>query len=204
MREILCFGDSNTWGYIPGGAGRYSNKERWTCILQRLLGDDYHIIEEGLNGRTTAFSDYLEPYRCGLEYIAPCVLSHFPLDIVVIMLGTNDCKARYHASATEIRYGMEELVKKIRFELGQKGCNPNILIVAPASIRENDSCEFDENSISKSEQLAEQYQDMATMFGCEFLDAKEYGITVGCDGFHLTREGHQILAEAIKNKIMSL
>ena len=92
MKNILCFGDSNTYGYIPIERKRYAYEERWPGLLAAALGGEYHIIEEGLNGRTTAFTDYLEPDRNALEYIGPCILSHAPLDLVIIMLGTNDTK----------------------------------------------------------------------------------------------------------------
>ena len=77
--RVLCFGDSNTWGYIPGTGGRYASDVRWTGVLKQLTG--FEVIEEGLNGRTTAFTDAVEPYRSGLDYIAPCVMSQMPLDL---------------------------------------------------------------------------------------------------------------------------
>ena len=99
--RILCYGDSNTWGYIPGVGTRYKKEERWTGILESLTKAE--VIEEGMCGRTTVFGDYVEPFCNGMKYIAPCVLSHVPLDDIVIMLGTNDSKRRYHVSAREIR-----------------------------------------------------------------------------------------------------
>ena len=91
MKNILCYGDSNTWGYIPGGKGRYEYAVRWTGAAQRLLGDGYRIIEEGLNGRTTVFdSPFDGSVLNGKSHLMCCLMSHAPLDAVVIMLGTND------------------------------------------------------------------------------------------------------------------
>ena len=104
--NILCFGDSNTWGYKPDKSGRYDENIRWTGLLQKKLGSGYHIIEEGLCGRTTVFHDELREGRRGLDMIGVTVEMHDPLDLVIIMLGTNDCKSRYGASASVIAKGL--------------------------------------------------------------------------------------------------
>ena len=113
MKEILCFGDSNTHGYMPGVGTRYPLDVRWSGRLAGLLGEGYHVVEEGLDGRTTAFEDELQPWRSGLGYIGGCVKSHAPLDLIIIMLGTNDAKTRYGVSAEEIGFGLRELIAKI-------------------------------------------------------------------------------------------
>ena len=99
MKNILCFGDSNVYGYMPGDGHRYPRDVRWTGALEQLLGPGYHVIEEGLNGRTTAFVDNLQPWSCGLGAFAAALRSHAPLNAVFIMLGTNDTKHRYGVSA---------------------------------------------------------------------------------------------------------
>ena len=120
-KHIVCFGDSNTHGYCgdaadfdgvpqPGGTMRYSEASRWPMLLQKALGEEYLIIEEGLNGRTTVFED---PYRCGwtgASYIQPCLMSHKPVDLLILMLGTNDTKEWYGATAERICAGMEYIV----------------------------------------------------------------------------------------------
>ena len=113
MKEILCFGDSNTHGYMPGLGTRYPIDQRWSGLLGKLLGDGYHVVEEGMDGRTTAFEDDLQPWRSALGYIGPCVKTHAPLDLIIIMLGTNDSKTRYGVSAEEIGFGMQELIQRI-------------------------------------------------------------------------------------------
>ena len=94
-KRILCIGDSNTWGYIPGSGERYEKNVRWTGKLAQMLGENYEVIEEGMNGRTTAFTDKIEPGTAALDYLYPCLISQFPLDYIIVMLGTNDTKTRY-------------------------------------------------------------------------------------------------------------
>lgn len=135
MKEILCFGDSNTHGYMPGLGTRYPIDQRWSGLLGKLLGDGYHVVEEGMDGRTTAFEDDLQPWRSALGYIGPCVKTHAPLDLIIIMLGTNDSKTRYGVSAEEIGFGMQELIQRIetffRYNAGRAGACPKILIISP-------------------------------------------------------------------------
>ena len=98
-KHIVCFGDSNTHGYCAMNDGRFDENERWTCLLQKELGEDYLILEEGLSGRTTCFNDPLFEGLSGLDYIYPCLMSHEPVDLLIIMLGTNDTKERFGASS---------------------------------------------------------------------------------------------------------
>src|SRR3954462_1773041 len=100
MKTIVCFGDSNTWGYDPASNGRFGPTNRWTGVLQTALGSDYRVIEEGLNGRTTTVDDPIHDHRNGRHYLPPCLESHAPFDLVTIMLGTNDLKARFNSSAS--------------------------------------------------------------------------------------------------------
>lgn len=102
MKTIVCYGDSNTYGYNPENGFRYEYEERWTTILQKELKDSAIVIPEGLNGRTTSFEDELRPGRNGATYLDPCLHSHGPIDLVVLMLGTNDLKIRFQATPTDI------------------------------------------------------------------------------------------------------
>jgi lysophospholipase L1-like esterase len=99
VKTILCYGDSNTWGCIPltgpQPPRRYGPARRWPGVLRRELGDGYWIVEEGLNGRTTVWDDPLEPFRSGKELLVPCLMTHEPIDLVIVMLGTNDLRSRY-------------------------------------------------------------------------------------------------------------
>ena len=112
MKEILCFGDSNTYGLIPKTGGRYDRDTRWTGILEkRLYEKDYRIVEEGLCGRTTIFEDELREGRRGADLLPTLLESHAPLDRVILMLGTNDCKTYYSASPELIGLGIEKLLQ---------------------------------------------------------------------------------------------
>ena len=112
-KHIVCFGDSNTHGYCADpsdcadGGDRFNEDERWTCLLQKALGQDYLVIEEGLSGRTTVFPDPLQESMSGLDAIYSCLMSHEPVDLLIIMLGTNDAKERFAANAACIGFGMD-------------------------------------------------------------------------------------------------
>lgn len=197
--RVLCFGDSNTWGYVPDKGTRYPKDVRWTGRLGETPGLD--VIEEGLNGRTTCFSDNIEPFRNGLDYAIPCLMSQFPLDIIVIMLGTNDSKRRYNVSAGEIRYGLEELVTKMQDLCRRSGESPRFLIVAPPPLHIGEDGEFDSASEAKVRELESQYEEMAGNFGFDYLRASDYVKDIGEDGIHLTEAGHRNLAGAVRNAL---
>ena len=205
MKTILCFGDSNTYGYIPGSGKRYPIQTRWPRVLAALLGDGYDVIEEGLSGRTTVFGDLIEPGRCGLDTILPCVMSHEPLDLIVIMLGTNDTKSRFHVTAQEIGYGMEELIMKIGGYYHYRQGMPEILLVSPVPLGDmSNAVEFNEASRQKSLLLADIYRQIADTFHCHFLDAGSVTTELGSDGIHLTAQGHTALAAALAEKIKQI
>ena len=111
-RRILVFGDSNTYGYDPERDGRYGETERYPCRIQALLGPGWTVIEEGLPGRTAVFDDPVTEGLCGLSYLTPCMMSHAPLDTLVVMLGTNDTKERFGCNAYLIAQGIGRLLKK--------------------------------------------------------------------------------------------
>ena len=111
-KHVVCFGDSNTHGYCAKTGGRFDENQRWTCLLQKKLGDQWLILEEGLSGRTTTFDDPIHEALSGLDYIYPCLMSHEPVDLLIIMLGTNDTKERFGASAECIALGLKRLISK--------------------------------------------------------------------------------------------
>lgn len=197
--RILCFGDSNTFGYIPGRGGRYDRHTRWPGRLQELLGSEYQVIEEGLCGRTTAFEDMTEPGRNGLDRIRDAVERSLPLDVLVIMLGSNDCKAQFGASAAEIAGGLEQVAAQAR---GGEASGFRVLLVAPAAMTDRVmhsgfGSEFDQRSIKVSKELAEAYEALAGKCGCDFLDGSKVTQVSEIDGLHLDAEGHGRLAEAV-------
>ena len=206
MKNILCFGDSNTWGYNPVSKERYDRDTRWTGVLQKLLGSEYYIIEEGLNGRTTVFDDPIEEGRCGKVYLEPCLISHKPLDLVVLMLGTNDLKKRFDVSADDIARGIELLIEKIQKSgTGRGGAAPAILLLAPAVIKETG--EFSEmftGGEEKSKKFARKYQAIASLHGCHFLDTAPCMAVSDVDGIHFPPEAHKTLAERLHDVVAEL
>ena len=133
MKTVLCFGDSNTWGYDPLTRERFDRDTRWPGVLRNELGEGYLVLEEGLNGRTTVWDDPIDgTHKNGSRYLLPCLESHAPLDLVVIMLGTNDLKRRFGVPAEDIARGAARLVGIVRQSMcGPRGDAPQVLLVAP-------------------------------------------------------------------------
>ncbi len=137
MKSILCYGDSNTYGYNPENGLRYPEDVRWTGRLQMLLGPEYKVIEEGCNSRTTTRDDPVDAWKNGLPYLRPCLNSHKPIDVVILMLGSNDLKKNFHLTAEEIAAGAGELVDVIReFTSEKQGFIPKIILISPPLIGE--------------------------------------------------------------------
>ena len=200
-KHIVCLGDSNTHGYCADpldcadGGDRFNENERWPRVLEKLLGEDYLVLEEGLSGRTTVFPDPLHESMPALDVAYPILMSHEPVDLLIIMLGTNDTKDRLGMNAACIGLGMERLVRKCMSVDCWGGKKPNILIVSPPPIGDelNDPC-MGIHCAEKSRELAHYYKLKAELLGCHFMDAN------GCafnriDFMHLTRQGHAQLAE---------
>lgn len=154
-------------------------------------GEGYEVVAEGLSGRTTVFSDYIEPYRAGIEHIVPIVQSHAP-DALVVMLGTNDTKTRYHVCAQEIGYGMEEVLLRLRTAYPFSPV-PKVVLVSPAPLRCEEGIEFSASSVEKSKQLAPIYAGIARRFGCSYFDAGQFA-ALGVDGIHFTEQDHAEMA----------
>lgn len=215
-KHIVCFGDSNTHGYCADpsdcadGGDRFNESERWTCLLQEKLGEDYLILEEGLSGRTTCFPDPLHEGLSGLDYITPCLMSHECVDLLIIMLGTNDTKERLSANAACIALAMTRLVKKAQTTECWGGKKPNVLVVAPPPIGRGmeDSAvgaPMGKGCVEKSQELARYYQEQCALTGAHFLDAGALGCEFNpVDFMHLTRKGHATLAEALARRIPAL
>ena len=209
MINILCFGDSNTNGTNPAG-GRWPRDKRWTGILQRLLGEDYYVIEEGCGGRTTVFEDYLEPDKNGRAHLRVALRSHRPLDLVVIMLGTNDMKRRFNLLPADIACGAAELGKLVEsFDYGAGFPTPKVLLVSPIHLGEGieNSCftGFAPDSVDVSKALASYYEAQAAAHGWLYFDAATVAGPSIKDMLHMEAEDHLALARAfagiIKEKL---
>lgn len=210
-KHIVCFGDSNTHGYNGDTGGRFDESERWTCLLGELLGDEYLVIEEGLSGRTTCFDDPLHEGLSGLDSINSCLISHEPVDLLIIMLGTNDTKERFCVTPEAIGIAMQRLIKKAK---STDGCwannNPNILIVTPKNI--DDEYEQTECALpmgmgcaKRSRGLGKSFEQAAKLTGCHYFDANTVVSNNNkTDFMHLDKLGHKQLAEALSKIVKEI
>ena len=214
-KHIICLGDSNTHGYCADPADcadhgtRFNEDERWTHRLQKALGHDYLVLEEGLSGRTTVFPDPLHESMPALDVAYPILMSHEPVDLLIIMLGTNDTKERLNMNAACITRGMERLIEKCKTVPCWGDHGPNILVVCPPHIGE----EMESSDVmpamglgcaKKSRELAAAYAPMAKLQGCAFLDAEGIAEFNKVDYMHLTNRGHAQLAEALARIVPTL
>lgn len=208
-KRIMCFGDSNTWGAVPGDSTRYGEDVRWTGVLQRELGDGYTVIEEGCNGRTSVHDDVVEGRLSGVKYFAPCCDSQSPLDLIIIMLGTNDLKARFAVNPRTIAFGFNRYLDALAIT-PMDGQKPQVLLVSPilidASYQDHPLFHdmFGEDAVERSEQLAAAYKEVADANGWEFLNAAEYGKASVKDGVHMEAEYHEKLGKAFAGKVKQI
>lgn len=209
MKTILCYGDSNVRGFIPGSfsektrlSARYEKNKRWTGILQKALGDNFDVVEEGIGGRTTTLEEIFpgRPFRNGLKELPMCLESHYPIDLVIFLLGTNDTKSQFNRSAEEIADGIKQLVNVIKASnAGPNGTAPDILIIAPQPIIKVKDLyyEFEDAAIAKSQALAQLYQRIAREEKCEFLNAASIVTSSKIDGIHLEESQCELLGRAV-------
>ena len=194
--NILCYGDSNTYGLTTDWKGRLPRNVRWPGRLQILLGEAHYVVDDGLIGRTCAIPDKHRYGRSAMDFLPVALEVHAPLDYLVLAFGTNDCKAEKVRTVQEAAQGMEELVL-----LAQRlAPNTRILIVAAAPLREqvlNVDPDFDALSVEISAQLWKEYQKTAERYGCLFLNAGDAAQTSDVDGEHLDEQGHAALAAAV-------
>ena len=200
--RILCYGDSNTWGQIPGVEhSRYDNQTRWTALLQNMLGKNFEVISEGLCARTLDSDDERWVYgnANGLKYFGPAVYSHDPLDFIIIMLGTNELKDMFERSAENIVKSMEDkYLKYFNSELSKALIKqPKIIIIAPPIVKGElyNGCSSFLLANEKSQKFNTLYKKLAKKHKCLFID--NGGLDVGCDGLHLSEIGHKNLAEKV-------
>ncbi|MCI8518264.1 MAG: SGNH/GDSL hydrolase family protein [Hungatella sp.] len=217
-REILCYGDSNTWGSIPRWkdlgvpSERYDRDTRWTGRVAKLLGPDYHIIEEGLGGRTTIYDLPEKAYLNGKPYLLPCLLTHRPLDLVVLMLGSNDLQLAVQPDEAHLGDGIRTLVKIIQDtpSCGRGNTPPPVLLLAPTqiSLAKGRTEVYPKFGCEKGRRLSlmfpEVYRQAAGELGCYFLNAADYAGPSEADGLHWMPESHEKLAEAVAGEIWKI
>ena len=194
--NILCYGDSNTYGLTTDWKGRLPRSVRWPGRLQMLLGEEHWVVEDGLIGRTCAIPDHHRYGRSAMDFLPVALECHAPLDYLILAFGTNDCKAEKVRTVQEAAQGMENLVR-----LAQRlAPDTRILIVAAAPLRAQVLTvdpDFDALSVEISAQLWREYQKIAERYGCLFLNAGDAAMTSDADGEHLDEQGHAALAEAV-------
>jgi len=211
MKTVLCFGDSNTWGYDPASGQRLPAEQRWTGVLQAELGHDYCVIAEGQNGRTTVWDDPIEGTRFapgghgknGARYLLPCLESHHPVDLVVLALGVNDLKARFSLPAEDIARACGQLIDMVRAcPFGPGGGAPEVLLLAPAPVGKLTAfATMFAGAQEKSRLMGRYYRAQAEERGCGFLDAGEIITTSDVDGIHFEAPEHAKLGKAVAEAV---
>lgn len=189
---------------------RYPRPQRWTGVMGARLGDGYEVIEEGLSARTTSADDPTDPRLNGAAYLPSCLASHLPLDLVVLMLGTNDTNAYFQRTPLDIALGMSLLVTQVLTSAGGVGTTypaPAVLVVAPPPLPPMPHPWFQlifEGSQEKSARLAEVYAAMASFVKVPFFDAGSVITTEGVDGLHFTADNNRVLGEALAEQVSTL
>ncbi len=216
MKNILCFGDSNTWGYdhsnydiATGTAKRMPFDQRWTGLVQSALGEDYRIIEDALNSRTHMVNDQFFPHRRGVDALEMALDAHAPLDLVIIQIGVNDLKHMFNLTAGMIAFGTEQLVSRAQTSYYGYAV-PKVLLIAPAPVMPDiDKYIFGFSygplAYEKSLALGALYKDVAERYGCGFIDCADLDFKLNTlDGLHYDVEDHAKLAVAVTKAIKNM
>lgn len=202
--RVMCYGDSNTYGFDPSNAGaRYSEELIWTSIVQQKLGSGYTVINEGKNGRTTAYDVPGKKGRNGLTSLPKCLIENAPLDIVVFMLGTNECSSNVNIPLEDIGKGMTALIRETRERCVElQGYEPEILVIGPPPILSDFhgtvyEDQLAEELIERSANVAPMYEKIAAENNCKFMYCPDSAERSALDCLHFTQQGHCIMAEAV-------
>lgn len=212
-RTIVCYGDSNTWGVIGDWkdtglpSSRYETTFRWPNVMGNKLGDDYIVVNEGLGGRTTIYTPSVKPWRNGETYLLPCLYTHRPVDLVIVMLGTNDLQQENLLTEDTLGDGIDRLIRMIQStsDCGPEFKPPQVLILAPAEIKRSAASGrtdlYDkfhgERGLTLSKLFPLVYRKVAQDRSCYFLNAAQYAEPCDADGVHFTPESHTRLGEAV-------
>lgn len=200
MKKILCFGDSNTFGFNPENGKRYDEKTRWSGILKSTLSGKYEVIEAGCNNRTAFCDNPTGEEFTGIKAIKKYLTED--INILVLSIGLNDLQKIYNTNPIDYDEGIRNIIKIA------KNTNPDIEIIltSPSVINENILKSyfaqlFDESAIKKSKELLNIYQNIANKTGCKFIDLEEVAKASNIDGLHYSKEAHKKIATAILNTI---
>ena len=209
-RTVVCYGDSNTHGTAPmtslDDRRRLSRTERWPGVLAAELGPGWHVVEEGLPGRTTVHSDPVEgEWKNGLAVLPAILESHFPIDLVILALGTNDLKPRFNVPPVQIGSSIDRLLKAIRHsECGPGNGAPRVLLIAPAPVVEEGSLAEVFAGAPARSALAGPYADAARRHGAAFLDAGAIWTVSPVDGVHFDADEHGKLGRAVAQAVREM
>jgi len=208
LKTVFCYGDSNTWGYIAETGKRYPRHIRWPGVLQKVLGEKIHVTEEGLPGRTTVWDDPFRQGRNGKAFLATLLESHAPVDLVVIMLGTNDMKHIYASTAYYAACGVRELVNIVNKTIPPAYNEPpQVLIVSPPRIEcfsESIKLEFNSDVVKESKDFAMRYREVAEECRCFFLDSSQIVGNIFADGVHLGEHDHIRLGKSVAEVVQEI
>ena len=205
MKKILCYGDSNVYGFVPGTCGRYDKNSRWSGILEQYLEQGYEIIEEGMNNRTGFFTNPEGLKQSGGEYLSIYLQNHKNIDICILALGTNDAQRFYNLTKESASNGLKNLINAIR----NTNKKTQIIIIPPVKITSNIlksgfSLMFNQNSIEKIQNIFTVFEQSAKENNCLYFDFNEYVSPSEIDGLHYTKESHEIIAKELAEFILAL
>lgn len=213
MKRILCYGDSNTWGFTPGSGKRYPSDVRWTGVMAKELGEEYEVVEAGLNGRTTVYTDPFNDMLNGLEYLPMVLVQSKPLDLIIISLGTNDLK---FVSALHSARGVGKLIETCKkandaipgstpiFNEGAK-----ILVVSPIEVdpqvyEVNPYTSILRGAVEESKQFPEMVKHFTDAHGVAYFNAASVAVPSKVDGIHMEPESHVALGKALAEKVREI
>lgn len=204
MKKIICFGDSNTFGFNPKDGSRYTKEKRWTGLLACILKDNFNIVEEGCNNRTGFFLSPDGELQSGQKYLPKCVEKHSPFDIFIFALGTNDLQKFFDIDENLTKDGLKNTITYIRKITPQA----RIILISPVILGDDllkgyFQCQFDDKSICASIWIQDVYREIAKEEKCELLDINQFVSPSPLDGLHFDEKSHKIIAEKIADKILS-
>jgi lysophospholipase L1-like esterase len=203
-KTILCYGDSNTWGAVPNSNQRYPRSVRWTGALQNLLGDGYEVVSEGLCGRTFVAHDPTKPHRTGINHLHAILESADPIDLVIVMLGTNDVKSTYNLDPEDIAEHLDETIHLIKSKKVDLEKVPKIIVICPPPVIVPTENKLDERMVRGVElfkELPALYKEVAEKNSCGFINAGDHISSSPIDGYHLDPEAHAKLAQVLQRWI---
>lgn len=208
MKTVVCFGDTNTWGYDNRNGNRLPYDQRWTGLLAKELGPEFRIIEEGLPGRATV-EDPVEAGKNAKTHIGPCLESHEPIDVFVMMLGQPDLKKRFSLTAYDIAMGIENLAKTVlSSHAGINKAAPKLLIMSPVQVGTVKGSIMErwfspEDTQERSAALPALYREIADTYGAAFLEASSVAKTAP-DAIHIDNDSHLSMAIAVAAQVLNL